>query len=34
MGERDVATHEAHKFGAKFGAMIFVGANKMCHFVE
>ena len=34
VGQRDVATHEAHKFGAKLDAVILVGAKKMCHFVK
>ena len=34
MGKRDIATHKAHKFGAKLDAVILVGAKKMCHFVK
>ena len=34
MGERDVETHEADEFGAKLSAMVFVGAEKMSHFVK
>ena len=34
MGERNIATHEAHKFGAKLDAVIFVDTKKMGHFVE
>ena len=34
VGQRDVAPHEAHKFGAKLATVILVGAKKMCHFVK
>ena len=34
MWERNIATHEAHKFGAKLAAVILVGAKKVSHFVK
>ena len=34
MGKRDVAAHESDEFGTKLGAVVFVGAEKMCHFVQ
>ena len=34
MGERNVATYETHKFGAKLDAVILVGTKKVSHFVK
>ena len=34
MGERDIATYEAHKFGAKLDAVILVGTKKVSHFMK
>ena len=34
MGERDIATHKSDEFGSKLGAVVFVCAKKVGHFVE
>lgn len=34
MGKRYISSYEADEFGAKLGAMAFVGAEKMSHFVK
>ena len=34
MGERNIVAHEPDEFGAKLGAMVFVDAKKMSHFVK
>ena len=34
VGQGDIFSYEADEFGAKLGAMVFVGAEKMSHFVK
>jgi len=33
VGQRDIATHKAHKFGAKLDAVILVCTKEMSQFV-